>query len=149
MVRKYHKLPEGSAFEEFTQLLLHMVMNQSLMVSIPILVAWVRILGTNSLIPLDSVWPLIPTLLDLCSSRLVRYENMSEDSVDPIILFLLEDTDTLPERHAFLGNYRRYCCQIIESIVLFRPQPALEHILSGTENVLQTLYEGHPALDSM
>lgn len=59
-------------------------------------------------------------------------------------MLLLEDTDTIPERHAFLGNYRRYGSQIIETIVELTLSDAISHILGQTEHVLQHLYDGHP-----
>lgn len=118
------------------------------MVSIPILVSWTRILGHRSLGGSDLVSPVIGPLLEVCSSRLVRYENLPEDSSDPTYLFLVEDTDTVPERHAFLGNYRRYSSQIIEHIVQLKLVEAVSHILGRTEYILQNLYEGQPAFNS-
>jgi len=61
-----------------------------------------------------------------------------------LFLFLLEDTDTVPERHAFLGNYRRYSSQIIESIVRLTVSNALQHILSQTDQVFDRLYVNGP-----
>ncbi|EGZ69182.1 hypothetical protein NEUTE2DRAFT_94082 [Neurospora tetrasperma FGSC 2509] len=86
-------------------------------------------------------------LLDVCSSRLLRYESLPEDTEDPTFVLLMEDTDTIPERHAFLGNYRRYSCSIIESIIQLRLTDAFQYILSQAENALQTLYEGQPPLN--
>lgn len=56
----------------------------------------------------------------------------------------MEDTDTIPERHAFLGNYRRYSSQVIESIVELTLSDAINHILGQTESILQHLYDGQP-----
>lgn len=89
--------------------------------------------------------PLIAPLLELSSSRLIRYEDMSEDCGDPEYVFLKEDIDTQPERHAFLGNYRRYCSQIIELVVRQKQSEALYHILGQADNSLQHLYDGAPA----
>lgn len=83
----------------------------------------------------------------MCSSRLVRYENLPEDTQDPTLLLLLEDTDTIPERHAFLGNYRRYSSQVIELIVELTLSDAINHILAQTNEVLQHLYDGQPPFD--
>lgn len=91
--------------------------------------------------------PFIPDLLELCSSRLIRYENLPEDTDDPTYVLLLEDTDTLPERHAFLGNYRRYSCQVIESIVNLRLSDAFSHILGKAEAAFRTLYDEQPPLN--
>lgn len=87
---------------------------------------------------------IIAPLLELCSSRLVRYENVPEDSDDPSMIFLLEDIDTVPERHAFLGNYRRYSITVIEYIVRQKQSQAIYHILSQVDYTMQHLYNGQP-----
>lgn len=145
--RKYSRLPPDSAKEDFLKLLVQVVQNQSLMVSIPVLVTWTRLLSNRHIGPSDLVSPLIGPLLETCSSRLVRYENLPEDTQEPTYLFLMEDTDTVPERHAFLGNYRRYSSQIIEAIVQLKLVHAISHILGRTEHILQHLYDGQPPLD--
>lgn len=146
--RKFPKLPADAAREDFLNLLVQVVQHQSLMVSIPILVTWTRLLSNRNIGPTDLVSPMIGPLLETCSSRLVRYENLPEDTQEPTFLYLLEDTDTVPERHAFLGNYRRYSCQIIEAIVQLKLVDAVSHILGRTEDILQHLYQGQPPLDS-
>ena len=145
--RKYSKLVADAARDEFLQLLILVVQSQSLMVSIPVLVTWTRLLGNRLIGTSPLVTPMIGPLLETCSSRLVRYENLPEDTQDPTFLFLLEDTDTVPERHAFLGNYRRYSSQIIEVIVQLKLVDAVSHILNRTDDVLQHLYDGQPPLD--
>jgi exportin-5 len=85
---------------------------------------------------------LIGPLLELCSRRLIRYEALPEDSNVPAILFLNEDFDTMPERHAFLGNYARFCKDIVDSIVQKQPFDALHHILGQADHLLQHLYNG-------
>ncbi|KAH0441877.1 hypothetical protein CcaCcLH18_01737 [Colletotrichum camelliae] len=90
---------------------------------------------------------LVGPLLEVCGSRLIRYENLPEDTQDPTFLFLMEDTDTVPERHAFLGNYRRFSTQVIETIVQLKLSDAVYHILGQAEQVLQHLYDGHPPMD--
>lgn len=142
------KEPERVDFQGFLRLLLMVVQSQSLIVSIPVLVTWTRLLGHRSLGESIAELPsFIGPLLELCGSRLVRYESLPEDTQDPTYLFLLEDTDTIPERHAFLGNYRRYSSSIIEHIVQLKLGDAVSHILSQTENVLEHLYDGQPAFD--
>jgi exportin-5 len=78
----------------------------------------------------------------------VRYENLPLDTPDPTFLFLLEDTDTIPERHAFLGNYRRYSSQIVEAIVQLKLVDAVSYILGRAEQILQHLYDGQPPFNS-
>ena len=118
------------------------------MVSIPILVTWTKILGNSTLSRSDMVASVIEDLLGLCSTRLIRYENLPEESDSPQYLFLMEDTDTIPERHAFLGNYRRYSSIIIEHITQLRLHAAITYILGRTEMILQHLYDGEPGFNS-
>lgn len=146
--RKYSKVPLDAAYNDFLQLLVQVVQSPSLMVSIPVLVTWTKLLANKSIGHSNLVTPLIGPLLEVCSARLVRYENLPEDTQEPTFLFLLEDTDTVPERHAFLGNYRRYSSQIIEAIVQLQLVDAISHILGRTEHVLQNVYEGQPPLNS-
>ncbi|KAG6006100.1 hypothetical protein E4U21_007397 [Claviceps maximensis] len=143
--RKYDQVPSEAASSEFLQLLIQVTQSPSLMVSIPILVSWTRILGHKTLGSSDIVLSNISPLLEVCTSRLVRYENLPDDCTDPTYLFLLEDTDTIPERHAFLGNYRRFSSQVIEHIVQLKPIDAVSHILGRTEYTLQNLYDGQAA----
>lgn len=63
-----------------------------------------------------------------------------EDDSNPNLLFLNEDLDTIPERHAFLGNYRRFCQNIVESMVRKRPFEAFSYIMSRADNSLAGLY---------
>ncbi|KJZ72390.1 hypothetical protein HIM_08193 [Hirsutella minnesotensis 3608] len=140
--RKFASIPPDAASAEFLQLLIQVAQSPSLMVSIPILVTWTRILGHRTLGNSDLVSLTIGPLLDVCSSRLIRYENMPEDTDNDTYLFLVEDTDTMPERHAFIGNYRRYSCQIVDLIVQLKLVDALKHILGSAEYALLKIYDG-------
>ena len=68
----------------------------------------------------------------------VKYESLPEGS-NSSLLFLAEDLDTIPERHAFLGNYRRFCSSIVESMVRKRPMEAFQFILSRVDTFLNEL----------
>ncbi|KAI9707228.1 MAG: hypothetical protein M1836_000188 [Candelina mexicana] len=140
--QKPQLIPEGSDLPSFLQLLLGFLRSQSLVVSIPILNTWTMLLSSDTIGDSDAVSPMIGSLLETCSQRLLRYEALPEDSVDPTFLFLNEDIDTIPERHAFLGNYRRYCVQVVETIVKRMPFDAMYHILGQVDQMLGTLYEG-------
>ncbi|RYO84922.1 hypothetical protein DL763_007292 [Monosporascus cannonballus] len=141
--------PERVDFQGFLHLLLQITRHQSLLVSIPILITWTRLLSHRSLGPSISDIPaFVGPLLELCSSRLIRYESLPEDAQDPTLIFLLEDTDTIPERHAFLGNYRRFSCNVIEAIVQLKLSDAMQHILTQTQNILEHLYDDEPAFNT-
>ncbi|KAL1989471.1 hypothetical protein VTN49DRAFT_7282 [Thermomyces lanuginosus] len=124
----------------FLQFLLEILQHQSLTVSIPVLHTWSRLLVTGKIANSDIVTSLIGPLLEICMRRLVRWESVPEESEDPIVTFLHADIDTIPERHAFVGNYRRYCASVIETIVQKRPHEAIPHILSTVDRSLSNLY---------
>lgn len=92
---------------------------------------------------------MIGGLLEVCCSRLIRYESFPEDSQDVTLLFLNEDIDTVPERHAFLGNYRRFCADVIEVLVRRTPVEAMEHILTQATDMFQKLYNDQPPFQCM
>ncbi|WEW59920.1 karyopherin [Emydomyces testavorans] len=126
----------------FFSFLISILRHPSLIVSIPVLHSWSRLLVCDEIGNSEALTNFIGPLLEICTQRLVRYEAFPEDSNDTTILFLNEDIDTLPERHAFVGNYRRYCGQVIEVIVQKRPHDAIPHILSVVDIGLNNLYNG-------
>ncbi|PGH29705.1 exportin-5 [[Emmonsia] crescens] len=133
----FHKDIDLATFFPF---LVNILQHPSLTVSIPILHSWSRLLASSKITSLDVIHGLIAPILETCTQRLVRYETLPEDTNDPTIIFLNEDIDTIPERHAFVGNYRRYCAQTIELIVYQRPHDAIPHILARADYVLNNLY---------
>jgi exportin-5 len=147
--QKISAIPEDCDLPNLLNLFLSIAQSQSFVISIPILVTWTRLLRSDTIGGSLTINPLIAPLLELCSSRLLRYENMPEDSDDPSLVFLLEDIDTIPERHAFLGNYRRYSVTIIEYIVRQKQSEAIYHILSQVDHSIQRLYDGQPPFSGM
>ncbi|OJD21796.1 hypothetical protein ACJ73_06862 [Blastomyces percursus] len=133
----FHKDIDLTTFFPF---LINILQHSSLTVSIPILHSWSRLLASSKITSLDVIHGLIAPILEICTQRLVRYETLPEDTDNPTIIFLNEDIDTVPERHAFVGNYRRYCGQTIELIVYRRPHDAIPHILARADYVLSNLY---------
>ena len=116
----------------FFDLLLRALQSKSLVVSIPVLHSWTKLIEMQDGTIVDLVLQALGTLVQICSSRLLRYESIASDadmSDNEIVAFLNEDFDTTPERHAFLGNYRRYCVSIIQTIARTKPLDALQHVL--------------------
>ncbi|KAL8701921.1 MAG: hypothetical protein Q9224_000275 [Gallowayella concinna] len=137
-------LPIDCGLNTFFRLLMNIAKNNSLQISITSLHVWVKILGSKTLVASAPVSAFIGELLEVCSQRVIKYEALPEDSPNPSIIFLNEDLDTMPERHAFLGNYMRFCKMITERIVQQQPADALLHILSQAEQVISHLYDGEP-----
>lgn len=142
--QKTSAIPEDCDLPNLLDLFLSIVRSESFVVSIPVLVTWTRLLRSETVGGSLTVDPLIAPLLEVCSSRLIRYESLPDDSEDPCLMFLLEDIDTIPERHAFLGNYRRYSVLVIEMIVRRKHSDAIYHILSQVGNTMEHLYDGCP-----
>lgn len=140
--QKITAIPETCDLPNLLSLFLAIAQSTSFVISIPVLVTWTRLLRSNTIAGSATINPLIAPLLELCSTRLIRYESLPEDSDDPSLVFLLEDIDTIPERHAFLGNYRRYSVQIIEQIVRQKKSEAIYHILGQVDQAFQHLYDG-------
>ena len=133
---------------DFLQLLLQVLRNDSLHVSIPALHIWVQILAS----PVSGAWEqtlaCIAPLLEICSQRLIRWELLPTESNIPTINFLNEDIDTVPERHAFLGNYSRFCKDVVDGVVEKRPHEAFSYILSQANTSFHELLDSQPPLDA-
>ena len=102
----------------FFDLLLQALQSNSLVVSIPVLHSWTKLIAVRDTTIESLALQALGTLVQTCSTRLLRYESITSErdiSDNEIVLFLSEDFDTTPERHAFLGNYRRYCVSIIQA----------------------------------
>lgn len=136
------ELPENADMQGFLRLLLDVARNQSLQVSIPALHIWSKLLAIEAIAKSSAALSLFSELLEICSQRLVRYEAFPADSTHPSILFLNEDIEMMPERHAFLGNYSRFCNQTVELVVQQIPIDALYHILGQADGVLEHAYDG-------
>ncbi|TDZ21705.1 Protein MSN5 [Colletotrichum orbiculare MAFF 240422] len=145
--RRFSAIPTNSDIGGFLNLLLTTVQSPSLIIAIPVLATWTRLLNNRLIGQSPANSHLIGPLLEVCGSRLIRYENLPEDTPDPTFLFLMEDTDTVPERHAFLGNYRRFSTQVIEAIVQLKLSDAVYHIFGQAEEVLQHLHDGYALVD--
>jgi exportin-5 len=143
--QKPKSIPAGSDIAGILSFLYEVMRNPSLVVSIPVLHCWTKLLRSTVVRENDTIKSMIGGLLDTCCSRLVRYEMLPEDTEDITLQFLNEDIDTVPERHAFLGNYRRFCTEVIEVLVRWVPVEAMDHILSQATNMLLNLYRDQPA----
>ncbi|CAO2656045.1 Nn.00g048480.m01.CDS01 [Neocucurbitaria sp. VM-36] len=142
--QKPQSIPEGSDLTGIFGFLYDIMRNPSLVVSIPVLHCWTKLLRSRIVRDSDVVNSMVGGLLETCCARLIRYESLPEETADVTLQFLNEDIDTVPERHAFLGNYRRFCADVIEVLVRRTPVEAMEHILGQATNMLQNLYSNQP-----
>ncbi|CAE7210898.1 hypothetical protein CFE70_009364 [Pyrenophora teres f. teres 0-1] len=142
--QKPQSIPDGSDLAGVFGFLYDIMRNPSLVVSIPVLHCWTKLLRSSIVRDSDVVNSMVGGLLETCCARLIRYESLPEDTEDITLQFLNEDIDTVPERHAFLGNYRRFCAEVIEVLVRKTPVEAMEHILAQATSMLQNLYRDQP-----
>lgn len=140
-VAMHAELVDGSTdMSTFFDLLLSVLQSKSLVVSIPVLHSWTKLLASDNTKISDQVLQALGILLQTCSARLLRYESVLDADAegDETAQFLSDDFDTMPERHAFLGNYRRYCVNVIQTIARTRPNEALEHVLDQMRTMLES-----------
>ncbi|QIX00286.1 hypothetical protein AMS68_005803 [Peltaster fructicola] len=119
-------------------LLIDVFQNQSLLISIPILHSWTRLLNSQDQKLVRLVIQVLPTLVDVCSQRLLNFEMLPEDFDSTMVQYLYQDFETMPERHAFLGNYRRYALAVIEIISRQRPIDAMTHVFGALYSMLES-----------
>ncbi|KAI9049381.1 hypothetical protein LZ554_006415 [Drepanopeziza brunnea f. sp. 'monogermtubi'] len=131
---KISAIPENCDLSNLLNLFLAIAQSQSFVVSIPLLVTWTRLLRSDTIGSSPTITPLIAPLLELCSSRLIRYESLPEDYDDPTLIFLLEDIDTIPERHAFLGQVDQSMRQLYDG----QPPFSMESYAKTSMPVLRT-----------
>lgn len=137
-VAQHHSIVDNTVdLPALYNFLLVVLQSKSLTVSIPALHSWTKQLAVQENDIVDLVLAALPSLLQTCSERLIRYEALSEDTDDLTLQFLGDDFDTVPERHAFLGNYRRYCNTVIQSIARSKPIDALSHVLGEMQSMLE------------
>ena len=134
-------LPESSDLPRFFELLFEVARDLSLKVSEPVLRLWTHLLRIPTLRDSAIIQQSIGPLMEMCSQRLVRYESLPEDTDDPIVTFINDDFDTIPEKHMFLGNYRRYCLDVVEAAVRKFPVDAVSHILGQAQALYRDLQD--------
>ncbi|KAK3044318.1 hypothetical protein LTS18_001599, partial [Coniosporium uncinatum] len=141
-VEARHYLASAIDLSDLFSLYFEVIQHPSLLVTIPALHVLTKLLRFHVFVQQSVVTQFIGNLLELCSQRLVRYEYLPEEFEDITSKFLSEDIDTLPEKHAFLGNYRRYCSDIIELVVKLLPTDATHHILQQALSLIEEVGQG-------
>ena len=87
-------------------------------------------------------------IYEICSQRLIRYENLPEASNDPTLSFLDQDLDTVLERHTFIGNYRKYAKEAIEVIIIRSPVDCIISIYDEANRHIRMLSHNRPRFSS-
>lgn len=123
----------------YFSLILEITKHPSLFVSLPVLEVWLRMLKSRTPQFTDIINESLGPLLELCTARTMKFDNLPEDSSNPVIAFLAVDCDTMAQRDLILSQYRSACVQTIETVVRRVPVDAIQHILGETANFFTAL----------
>ncbi|KAF2148856.1 hypothetical protein K461DRAFT_232319 [Myriangium duriaei CBS 260.36] len=134
----------------FYQFAIDIFKSNSLLVSIPVL----HNLSQTLAIKQPKIIPIIQQgasqMFDTCVERMIKFESLSKDTEHPILSYLRDDFETMPEMHAFLGNYRRYCSKVVEHLSEERPISAVQYLLQqatatfkSVEQLRESTYTKH------
>lgn len=126
-----NQLPEDADLRTYLRLVLETTRHPSLMVSGLSLQFWCSVLRVEQLAGKDEVAELLPELLETATDRCLKYEDLPEDHVSRRYIDL--DFDSLPESHAFLGNYRRFIEDILRLVVCKIPIDSLQWLRQRME----------------
>ena len=117
----------------FLHLLTAVAQHESLIVSIPVIHSWYKMLEVRSWRELPLFWECVTQLVPVVSERLVLYDQYPETFQSPVVAFLNEEIELFPERQGFYQNYRRLCSAIIEWICFSIPEQAMPSILGRVD----------------
>jgi exportin-5 len=131
----------------FLQLLTAVAEHESLIVSIPVIHAWVKMLEGSSWRATPAVYHCMGPLLQVVSSRLIQYEQFPEDVRNPVVTFVNEEIELFPERQGFYMNYRRLCAAAIEWIAFAGPEAAMVGTLGRVDAVLDEIESAEQQFD--
>ncbi|KAK9368751.1 armadillo-type protein [Lipomyces kononenkoae] len=116
-------LPPDVDLKGYLELVFATTQHESLIISGLSLQFWCSILRVEGLARRQEVTAMLPRLLELTADRIIRYERVEEPTVTR--KFLDIDFDSMPEVHAFLGNYRRFIDDIARLVVCRMPVDSL------------------------
>ncbi|RVX75416.1 hypothetical protein B0A52_00769 [Exophiala mesophila] len=128
--------PDELDITPFLHFLTTMAEHESLIVSIPVVHSWVKILEGHAWRNSPAVASSIGPILQVASDRLIQYDQMPEDSHNPSVLFLNEEIELFPERQGFYLNYRRLCSAVIEWICYGQLEVAMQAVFKRVDELL-------------
>ncbi|KAI1620766.1 armadillo-type protein [Exophiala viscosa] len=141
--------PDGGNFDvgPFLQFLIAVAEHQSLIVSIPVVHSWVKILEVPLWRKIPAVLQCIGPLLQLVSQRLIQYDQLPEDTLEPAVIFVNEEIELFPERQGFYANYRRLCSAVLEWICYAQLEEAMEAVLRRADVLLDEIHADEDHFD--
>ncbi|KAJ9646781.1 karyopherin [Knufia peltigerae] len=133
--------------EPFLRLIIAMAEHESLIVSIPVVHAWVRLLEVASWRNTPVVQLCLGPLLQVTSQRLIQYDQLPEDAQSPEVIFINEEIELFPERQGFYTNYRKLCSAVVEVICYSQLDEAVQAVLKRADELLDEVQAFEQQLD--
>ncbi|RMD40142.1 hypothetical protein DV735_g4973, partial [Chaetothyriales sp. CBS 134920] len=113
----------------FLQFTIIIAQHQSLIVSIPAVHAWAKLLQLPKWRRSPIIGPCVAPLLNVVCSRMIQYDQVPESDETPEVRFVNEEIEIHHERTGFFMNYRRLCIAVIDWVCYTHLEQALEFIL--------------------
>lgn len=139
--------PSNLDLAPFLHFLTYMAEHESLIVSIPMIHSWVKLLEVPSWRKTPAVSSCIGPILQVASERLIQYDQLPEDTQNPVVLFVNEEIELFPERQGFYLNYRRLCSAVIEWICYAQLENAMQAVLKRVDDLLDEIQAIEQQLD--
>ncbi|KIX00922.1 uncharacterized protein Z518_09987 [Rhinocladiella mackenziei CBS 650.93] len=138
-----YKPPDRTTMDlsPFLHFLIAIAEHESLIVSIPVIHSWVKLLEVQSWRATPMVAQCIGPLLQVASQRLIQYDQLPEGTPDPAVIFVNDEIELFPERQGFYMNYRRLCSAVIEWITYAQLEEAMQAVMNRVDQLLDQIEE--------
>lgn len=136
-----YKPPSASSLDlsPFLNFMIAVAEHESLIVSIPVIHSWVKLLEVPAWRKAPVVSQCIGPLLQVASQRIMQYDQLPEGIYDPVVIFVNEEIELFPERQGFYLNYRRLCSAVIEWICYAQLEEAMQAVLNRVDQLLDEI----------
>lgn len=141
LVNTSHDYLVDQNMSPFLEFMVEICQHESLIVSIPTVHAWTKILVSGKWRKSSSVAACVGPLLQFASQRTIQYDLMGDDSDEPAVVFVNDEIEISTERSGFFTNYRRLCYQMIELICYTHMDQAIPYLLSQVDAKLDQLQQ--------
>ena len=135
-------------FSTFFAFMTKIAKHESLIVSIPAVHSWTKLLAQNYWRSSEAVNACMAPLLEFACSRTFQYDLLPDQDSQPCVMFVHDEIELFPERQGFFLNYRKLCCQIIELISYAHLGEAISHVITEVDGVLNQLQDGEKSFDT-
>jgi exportin-5 len=120
----------------FINLLTIIAGHESLIVSIPIVHAWVKMLEVKAWRLAVTARKHVHAFVEVASRRVIQYDQLPSEPPHPVVVFVNDEIELHPERQGFYINYRRLCGGVVEWACLASPSDVMPFIMNRAGQIL-------------